>query len=140
MKCFFCDIQENDDKRIIENEHFFSRYCDFPVSKGHCLIAPKEHIESFFDLTDEQVKELYDLIKKTKEILDKQFSPDAYNIGINEGIAAGRTQSHLHVHLIPRYVGDVENPVGGIRNIIQKKGDYIEELKKMPDRKDYIPT
>jgi len=138
-KCFFCDIQmQNDDKRITENQYFFARYDDFPISNGHCEIIPKKHIESFFELNPSQVQSLYDLVKDVKEIIEERFKPDGYNIGINEGKAAGRTQDHLHIHLIPRYHGDVENPRGGIRNVIAQKADYIPEMKKMPSRKDYL--
>ena len=137
--CFFCDIQEqkDDDKRIMENEHFFARYDDFAISPGHCEIIPKEHHPSFFDLTPEQLSACYALIKETQAILEEEFHPDGYNIGINEGEAAGRTQHHLHIHIIPRYVGDVENPRGGVRHIIPKKADYIPELKKMKGREKY---
>jgi diadenosine tetraphosphate (Ap4A) HIT family hydrolase len=67
---------------------------------------------------------MYDLICKTKELIDKKYAPDGYNIGINDGEAAGRTVPHLHIHIIPRYAGDVKNPRGGIRNIIPGKGTY----------------
>ena len=138
-KCFFCDIQtQKDDKRIAENQYFFARYDDFPISDGHCEIIPKEHIESFFDLASDQVQSLYDLIKDVKEIIDDRFKPDGYNVGINEGECAGRTQHHLHVHLIPRCNGDVENPRGGVRNVIPQKADYIPEMEKMPSKKDYL--
>jgi len=138
-KCFFCDVKNlNDNQIIIENDFFISRYDDFPISPGHCEIFPKEHIVSFFEFNSEQLKSVFDLIKETKKILDEKFSPDAYNVGINEGEAAGRTQHHVHIHLIPRFTGDVENPCGGVRNIIPKKADYIPEMKKMESRKDYL--
>jgi len=138
-KCFFCYIQsQEDDKRITESENFFSRYDDFPVSKGHAEVILKSHIVSFFDLSEGQIKELYELLRKTKEIVETEFKPDGFNIGINEGTAAGQTQDHLHVHLIPRYKGDAANPKGGIRNIFPQKADYTEEAKSMPSRKDFI--
>jgi len=67
---------------------------------------------------------IYDLISKIKKIISEKFNPDGCNIGINEGYAAGRTIDHLHIHIIPRYKNDVENPRGGIRNIIPDKGSY----------------
>lgn len=138
-KCFFCDIQKtNDNKLIINNKDFFCRYDDFPVNPGHCEIISKKHIVSFFDLSPYQVSSLYDLIVKTKIILDKKFNPDGYNIGINEGEAAGRTQHHLHIHIIPRYRGDAENPRGGVRKIIAEKADYYNQMKKMPSRIQYM--
>ena len=138
-KCFFCDIQKQEDNNYIaDNQYFFARYDDFPLSNGHFEIIPKEHIVSFFDLTPDQTLLLCSLIKDVKLIIDNKFKPDAYNIGINDGLAAGRTQHHLHVHLIPRYFGDVENPKGGIRNIIPQKADYIPEMSRIESKKDYL--
>ncbi|MDD4531539.1 MAG: HIT family protein [Candidatus Pacebacteria bacterium] len=123
--CFFCEIQKKkDDKIIIDNQSFFSRYDDFPVTPGHCEIIAKNHIVSFFELTSKQLADFYELLQKTRLIIDDKFNPDSYNIGINEGEAAGRTIQHLHIHLIPRYKGDVENPRGGVRNVIPGKGNY----------------
>jgi diadenosine tetraphosphate (Ap4A) HIT family hydrolase len=122
MGCIFCKL--NHSETILENRLFYSRWDKFPVSYGHAEVIPKRHIESFLDLSGKEVLLMYDLIKKTKEVIDDKFSPDAYNLGINEGEAAGRTIHHLHVHLIPRYYGDVKNPRGGVRHVIPGKGDY----------------
>lgn len=84
----------------------------------------KKHTKSFFELSPEEILSMHDLINKVKEITDKRYEPNAYNIGINDGMAAGQTIDHLHVHIIPRYKGDVLNPRGGVRNIIPGKGDY----------------
>lgn len=123
--CLFCD-KDNPKKHrlILENELFYSRWDNYPVSKGHAEIVPKKHIESFFALTQKELIQMYDLIKRTKRLIDEKYHPEAYNIGINEGKAAGRTINHLHIHIIPRYKGDVENPRGGVRHIIPEKGDY----------------
>ena len=138
-KCFFCDIQkQGDDKKILESDNFFSRYDDFPVSKGHCQIVPKDHINSFFDLDNDYIQDLFGILKEIKELIQDRFNPDGYNIGINEDEAAGQTQHHLHIHLIPRYRGDVKNPRGGVRNIFPKKADYFPAAKNMPSKKDYI--
>lgn len=138
-KCFFCDIQkQNDDKRIIENEDFFSRFDDFPVSEGHAEITPKSHVASIFELSSQQIQNLFSLLDETKKVLEEKFSPDGFNIGINDGESAGQSIFHLHVHLIPRYTGDVKTPRGGIRNIFPKKADYTSEIKKIPSRKDYV--
>ncbi len=128
-ECYFCEIQK-EGKFILENEAFFAIYDDFPVSKGHSLLVVKKHIKSFFELKEKELKSFYESIKKLKKILQKEFNPDAFNIGINEGKVAGRTIDHLHIHLIPRYKGDVKNPVGGVRNITPGKGDYTKFLKK----------
>ena len=123
--CLFCD-RENKEKHsiIAENNLFYARLDNFPVSKGHSEIVPKKHIESFFQLSKNELEEMFQLIKETKNILEEKYHPDAYNIGLNEGEDAGRTIHHLHVHIIPRYKGDVENPRGGIRHIIPEKGNY----------------
>jgi len=139
QKCFFCDIQkQKDNKRIIENKDFFSRYDDFPVSNGHAEIIPKSHISSIFELSTQQISGLFELLTETKKIIEKKFNPDGFNIGVNEGESAGQSVFHLHVHLIPRYKGDVKNPRGGIRNIFSKNADYTPEAKKIPSRKDYV--
>jgi diadenosine tetraphosphate (Ap4A) HIT family hydrolase len=138
--CFFCDIQkETKDKKVIaDNKYFFSRYDDFPVASGHCELVIKDHKPSFFDLTEEELSSFFELLNKTKKIIDRKFKPDGYNIGINEGLAAGRTQDHLHVHFIPRYFNDVKNPRGGVRNIISEKADYIPLAREMPSRRKYV--
>jgi len=123
--CLFCDRNNTErHKIIVENELFYAREDNFAVSKGHTEVVPKKHVESFFDFTDEEAVQLFDLIKKTKNIISKKYKPDGFNIGINEGEAAGRSIHHLHVHIIPRYIGDIENPRGGIRHIIPGKGNY----------------
>lgn len=84
----------------------------------------KRHVKDFFETTIEEKNAIFELINKAKERIDKQYNPDGYNIGINCGIAAGQTVMHMHVHLIPRYHGDVENPRGGIRGVIPQKQSY----------------
>ncbi len=121
--CLFCDNSEKHEI-ILENRLFYSRWDKFPVSEGHALVILKRHIISLFELTLDELVWMYDLLCRTKEVINQRFSPDGYNIGVNEGQAAGRTVNHLHIHLIPRYKGDVENPRGGVRNIIPGKGNY----------------
>jgi diadenosine tetraphosphate (Ap4A) HIT family hydrolase/predicted house-cleaning noncanonical NTP pyrophosphatase (MazG superfamily) len=139
QKCFFCDIQkQEDDKKIIENEDFFSRYDGFPVSDGHAEIIPKFHAASIFELSTSQIQNLFLLLGATKEVIKDKFSPNGFNVGINDGESAGQSIFHLHVHLIPRYIGDVKNPRGGVRNIFPDKADYTSEIKKIESRKDYV--
>ncbi len=139
MNCFFCDIQKEKDPQVfLESENFIARFDDFPISKGHCEIIPRRHIVSFFDLTEKDATDMVRLIKKAKKTLDQEFTPDAYNIGVNEGEAAGRTVPHFHLHIIPRYKGDVANPRGGVRNIIPHKADYTEAAKAMESRRKYF--
>lgn len=137
--CFFCDIQKQKDPNVFsETEHFFARFDDFPCTEGHCEIISKRHIVSFFDLSADEVVEFYEMMLKAQGYINKKFKPDAFTIGVNDGEAAGRTQNHLHIHLIPRRNGDVSNPKGGIRNIFPKKGDYTDKLKDIPGREKYL--
>ena len=96
----------------------------YPISKGHTLIIPKRHTGSFFDLTETERLDLLLLLDKAKTALDNEFNPNGFNIGINDGPAAGQTVPHLHIHLIPRYNGDITDPRGGVRWIIPEKADY----------------
>jgi len=123
--CLFCD-RSNTEKHFIieENDLFYARRDNYPVSKGHAEIVPKRHIESFFNLNNKELIQLFTLIKTTKDIIQNKYSPDAYNIWINDGEEAWRTIHHLHIHIIPRYKGDVENPRGGVRHIIPGKWNY----------------
>ncbi len=127
VKCLFCDKDNPKKHRIIfENELFYARWDNFPVNKGHAEIVPKRHIVSRFDLNERELIQMSDLLKRTKQLIEEKYHPDGYNIGMNEGKSAGRTIDHLHIHIIPRYFGDVPNPKGGIRNIIPEKGDYTK--------------
>jgi diadenosine tetraphosphate (Ap4A) HIT family hydrolase len=124
--CPFC--LPDDSKIILFNDHAMAIYDGFPVSPGHCLIIPKRHIASFFEATREEQSALLDLLAEMQDILMKERNPDGFNIGINDGTAAGQTVMHLHVHLIPRYAGDTEDPRGGVRWIMPKKAQYWETL------------
>ena len=96
----------------------------FPIAPGHTLIIPKRHVASFFDLTPEERADLLALLDAAKADLDRELAPQGYNIGINDGAAAGQTVPHLHIHLIPRFAGDRVDPRGGIRWILPEKADY----------------
>jgi diadenosine tetraphosphate (Ap4A) HIT family hydrolase len=122
--CVFCEYLENREKIIYENKLAFAIYDSFPVNKGHMLIMPKRHVASYFDLTDDEKNAIYLLLEISKNHIDQLFHPDGYNIGVNEGVYAGQTIMHCHVHLIPRYIGDVKNPKGGIRGVIPEKQKY----------------
>lgn len=115
--CIFCRRNDQSLNRIMcENDGFFARYDNFPAAPGHVEIVPKCHIESFFDLNDREVVEAYSLLIEAQQRIVKEYDPpDGYTIGINEGRAAGRSVDHLHIHLIPRYAGDVADARGGIR-------------------------
>ena len=96
----------------------------FPVSPGHTLVIPRRHIGSFFELTDAERACMVELLAKAKAELDLSFQPDGFNIGINDGAAAGQTVPHLHLHLIPRYRGDAPDPRGGVRWVLPAKAKY----------------
>lgn len=122
--CLFCDRENQKFKLIAENDFCVARWDEFPVSRGHALVIPKNHLLSFFDLKGEEILKIFSLMRETKNVIQAQYNPDGFNIGINDGEVAGRTVHHLHIHIIPRYRGDVEKPRGGVRNIIPGKGSY----------------
>ena len=118
--CIFC----NPSKVIVNGQYAYSRLDEFPVSKGHCLVIPKRHVKTLWELTDEELKDLYTVMKQTDDWIFEWYHPDGENIGINEGYAAGQTVEHLHIHIIPRYQGDVSDPTGGVRGVIPWKQRY----------------
>ena len=120
--CIFCNI--NSSEIIAENKFVFAVLDKFPVNEGHALIITKRHFESFFDASEEEIVAIYSLMHELKEMFDVQYEPAGYNVGINIGYAAGQTIMHLHLHFIPRYNGDVENPRGGIRKLKMNLVDY----------------
>jgi len=95
-----------------------------PVSKGHALVVAKTVTASLFDLPVEVQAELWEAVRRAREILIERFRPDGFNIGVNDGMAAGQTIPHAHVHVIPRYLNDVPDPRGGIRWVIPSKVRY----------------
>ena len=123
-QCPFCNIPVD---RIIDSNRYGIVIRDgFPVSPGHTLIIPRNHISSWFDLNNDEKIGLLELQTRAQLIIEEQFKPDGYNIGINDGPAAGQTIPHLHMHLIPRYRGDVVDPRGGVRWVIPDKAAYWE--------------
>jgi len=122
MSCPFCEIPAS--QIIIENEIAKAFYDKYPVQKGHLLIVPKRHFTSYFEATEEEFLAIHRLLNQGKEIVDKAYQPDGYNIGVNVGTYGGQTVMHLHVHLIPRYKGDIGDPRGGIRKAIPNLVPY----------------
>ena len=118
--CIFC----NELKIIYEDAFWKAIYDKYPVSKGHVLIISKKHFENYFDLGVNELFSLHMTIQNVKKIIDKNYHPDGYNIGCNCGEAAGQTINHFHLHIIPRYKGDIDNPKGGIRGVIPNKQNY----------------
>lgn len=122
MDCIFCNLSPERIER--GNEYAFIVRDAYPISEGHSLIIPRRHIRSFFDVSDVERDALIKLLEEQKASLDVSYKPDGYNIGINDGAAAGQTVAHLHIHLIPRYQGDQEDPRGGVRWIFPDFADY----------------
>ncbi|HKJ32660.1 MAG TPA: HIT domain-containing protein [Balneolales bacterium] len=124
-ECPFCVL--NDDHELLtESATAFAILDKFPVNEGHALIIPKRHISSYFDLTDREQSALWLMVNRVKKLLEKQYSPDGFNVGINIGEDAGQTVPHVHIHLIPRYNGDIEDPTGGVRFVIPDKANYMK--------------
>jgi diadenosine tetraphosphate (Ap4A) HIT family hydrolase len=121
MGCIFCHL---DRSILAETKHSFAFLDNFPVSNGHTLVIPKRHVVSIWEMTTEEYMDVFNLLRQVKDLLQKQFRPQGFNIGVNCGEAAGQSVFHAHIHLIPRYIGDVPNPRGGVRNIIPGKGNY----------------
>ena len=124
--CPFCNIEKTADKsRIVyQDDTWIAIYDNYPVSQGHVLLIPKRHVETFFNLNMVEFSSIGVTIGIIKMILDKKFHPDGYNIGANCGEVAGQTVMHCHIHIIPRYKGDMENPRGGVRGVIPEKQKY----------------
>jgi diadenosine tetraphosphate (Ap4A) HIT family hydrolase len=113
-----------DEKILFKGEYFFIVRDSFPVSPGHLLIIVNNNKETYFELNDLEISELNNMIHKCKKIIEKEFKPDGYNIGMNCGEAAGQSVFQFHCHVIPRYIGDMKNPKGGVRHCIEGKGYY----------------
>jgi diadenosine tetraphosphate (Ap4A) HIT family hydrolase len=121
-QCIFCNLAS--ERIIAENELCLAIRDGFPVSEGHTLIIPKRHAADYFDLTSDEIAAMQAMMKESKCQLDNTLHPDGYNVGVNVNAAAGQTVFHVHMHLIPRYIGDVENPKGGVRGVIPGKQKY----------------
>ena len=132
--CPFCR-KEDDASSVTENSLAYAMRDAYPLSKGHSLVIPKRHMKSFFEASREEQNALLDLIACVKAELDKTYQPDAYNIGINDGEAAGQTVLHLHIHVIPRYTGDTADPRGGVRWIFPDKAKYWVTRKNPPGKR-----
>ena len=116
MDCPFCNLKEN---ILFENDLAIAFFDSFPVSKGHTLVIPKRHVETYFNLSKEEIEAMFELSNKVKEYLDNKYHPDGYNVGFNVEEAGGQSVMHCHMHIIPRYIGDIPHPRGGIRKILK---------------------
>lgn len=124
--CVFCrrlverDIEaENDLCAIIVDR--------YPVNPGHRLVIPKRHVASYFSLTQEERRSLWEMVDEARNKVEREYRPDGYNIGVNDCAAAGQTIPHVHVHVIPRYLGDRDDPRGGVRWVIPERARYWDK-------------
>ena len=120
--CPFCLIEL--DRIVAANDLAFVVRDGFPLSLGHSLIIVRRHVASFFDIASEERYAMLALLDSAKKALEQHCQPSGYNIGINDGLDAGQTVPHLHIHLIPRYRGDCVDPRGGVRWVLPEKADY----------------
>jgi len=106
---------------VLENELAYARFDNNALSRGHVLVIPRRHVAGFFDMTTEEQSAVLGLLNEAQGLIQRKHSPDGYNIGVNIGKAGGQSRMHVHVHLIPRYVGDVADPGGGIRCVLARR-------------------
>ena len=123
-ECPFCNLPE--DHVLARTDMAVAFFARFPVSAGHVLVIPEVHVSSLLELPEKDLTELWSLVAYIRNQLKAQYQPAGFNIGINEGVAAGQTVAHAHIHIIPRYAGDVADPRGGIRWVVPAKAKYWE--------------
>ncbi|MGH8742565.1 MAG: HIT family protein, partial [Burkholderiales bacterium] len=113
--CIFCNT--SGEKLVVENALAQAVYDTYPVSPGHTLVIPRRHAPMIWDLSEEEYAACFALVREAKAILEARFTPDAFTVGVNCGLVAGQSVMHAHIHLIPRFRGDVADPRGGVRNV-----------------------
>jgi diadenosine tetraphosphate (Ap4A) HIT family hydrolase len=125
--CLFCELGG---ERILHQSALAVVFADsFPVSVGHCLVVPRRHVASLFGTTEDEQREMLRLLSEARASIQKAHAPAGFNIGINDGPAAGQSIPHLHIHLIPRYTGDVAEPRGGVRWVLPARANYWSARK-----------
>jgi len=122
--CPFC----GDPEIVIKNDLAFAHFDSYPVNPGHCLVITRRHVGEYFQATAEEKAAIWALVDEMKIVVDREYHPDGYNVGVNIGKAAGQSIPHLHIHVIPRYTGDVEDPRGGVRGVIPHKQKYVRKV------------
>ena len=121
--CPFCNLPAG--QILFKNRLVFAILDKFPATSGHLLVIPFRHVASFWELEEEEMAATNAMLKRCKSFIDEKFAPQGYNVGVNIGKDAGQTVMHVHIHLLPRYEGDVEDPVGGVRHTLPGKGNYL---------------
>ncbi|HVC12206.1 MAG TPA: HIT family protein [Burkholderiales bacterium] len=119
--CIFCQPER---EIIAANARALAVFDKFPVSPGHALVLPRRHVASLWELDPEEYAQCFALVRELHPFLEARFRPDGYNVGVNQGQAAGQSVWHAHIHVIPRFAGDNPDPLGGVRNVIPRKGRY----------------
>lgn len=119
--CIFCNPRR---EILAENAHALAFFDSYPVARGHALVVPRRHAATLFELSGEEYAGCFGLVLPLRDLLAARFAPDGFNIGANCGEAAGQSVWHAHIHVIPRYRGDVPNPRGGVRGVIPHKANY----------------
>ena len=122
MSCPFCSIAPG--RVLLESGNAVAFFDAFPITEGHMLVAPRKHVSSIYELPASEQSELWEIVGKVRTLLMERFEVDSLNIGVNDGVAAGQTVAHAHVHVIPRRPGDVPDPRGGIRWVVADKARY----------------
>jgi diadenosine tetraphosphate (Ap4A) HIT family hydrolase len=125
LACSFCGLAEP--VVLLRNQHALAFRDRFPVSPGHTLVVSNRHLHSVFDATPAELASLWELVQMVRSALMAEFAPDGFTIGVNDGGAAGQTIAHGHIHVIPRYSGDVPDPRGGIRWVIPAHAAYWQQ-------------
>ncbi len=125
LPCPFCERLE-EGRLVAQSEHAVAFPDGYPVSPGHHLVVSRRHAADFFELSAEEQADLWRLVAELRETLRHELRPDGFNVGLNAGRAAGQTVMHVHVHLIPRWAGDVDDPRGGVRWVVPAKARYWE--------------
>ena len=123
--CPFCTLPP--ERVWLEDEGVVAVPDHYPATEGHTLVLPRRHVASVWDLSTEEQFDLWDLVAEVRERLAERHRPDGFTIGVNDGLAAGQTIPHAHVHVIPRHLGDVADPTGGLRGILPHKARYWEK-------------
>lgn len=121
--CLFCGPRDV----VRHNDLAYCTRDTYPVNPGHTLVVPYRHCASFFELTPEEVAACMGLLSEERKVLDEEYNPDGYNLGVNVGATAGQSIFHVHIHLIPRYKGDSDRPQGGVRQVIPERAAYTRQ-------------
>lgn len=119
--CIFCNPKR---EILVEDSHAIAIFDGHPVARGHALVLPRRHVASIWELEAEEYAACFLLVRAVRALIEARFAPDAFTVGANCGEAAGQTVAHAHIHVIPRYRGDVPNPRGGVRNVVPHEGHY----------------